>query len=109
MTMQYTTNQAFPYPGTDEYFKDVNDWIYQLAQKAEVQSVQRFTNATDLSTKRPTPSAGEFAWVTADEQLLVYTGSGWERVYPSQPMVYTGTTTPSSSLGEPGDIYIKTA
>jgi hypothetical protein len=108
MTMSYTSNQAFPYPGTDEYFKDANDWLKQLAEAAEVHSVQRFTNQADLSTKRPTPSAGEFAWITDDEVLQVYTGSAWERVYPPQPMIYTGTTTPSSSLGAPGDLYIKT-
>lgn len=108
MTMSYTTNQAFPYPGTDEYFKDANDWIYQLAQKAELWSVQRFADQATLASKRPTPTAGEFAWVTADKVLQVYDGTGWKRVYPPQPMVYSGTTTPSSSLGNPGDLYIKT-
>ena len=108
MAMSYTTNQGFPYPGTDEYFKDANDWLYQLAQAVEVQVVQRFSDQTDLSTKRPTPSAGEFAWITADEVLQVYDGSAWNRVYPPQPMIYSGTTAPSSSLGAPGDLYIKT-
>ena len=107
MSLNYTSNQAYPYPDVDETLNNVNDWLYYLAVHTEERGVQRFATQAELASKRPTPTAGEFAWVTADSVLQVYDGSSWERVYPPQPAIYTGTATPSSSLGSPGDIYVK--
>lgn len=108
MTMRSTTNQGAPFPDVNEPINNVNDWIYALATFLEVRSVQRFTSQANLSTKRPSPSEGELAYLTDTNILQVFTGSTWQRVFPPSPMVYSGTTTPSSSLGSPGDLYIKT-
>lgn len=108
MSLRYTSNQAYPFPDVNEPLNNVNDWIYYLATFAEVRGVQRFATQAELSSKRTSPTAGEFAWVTADKTVQVYDGTGWKRVYPPSPMVYSGTTVPSSSLGSPGDIYMKT-
>ena len=55
----------------NEPLNNVNDWIYNLATFQEVRGVQRFSTQADLTAKRPTPVAGEFAWVTADKVLQV--------------------------------------
>lgn len=108
MSMRYTANQAYPFPDVNETMNNVNDWIYLLNLHAEVRGVQRFSTQADLSTKRPAPSAGEFAFIVADKVVQVYDGTAWQRVYPPKPMVYSGTGTPSSALGVVGDLYIKT-
>jgi hypothetical protein len=108
MTTRNTANQAAPFPDVNEPMNNMNDWIYNLATFQEVRGVQRFSTQADLSTKRPSPVAGEFAWVTADLVLQVFDGTAWQRVYPPKPMVYSGTATPSSTLGAVGDLYIKT-
>lgn len=107
MGMLYTTNQAYPYPNVNEPLNNVNDWLYAFALYAEVRGVQRFTTQADLSTKRPTPTSGELAWISDDNVLQVYDGSTWKRVYPPAPMVYTGAASPASNLGAVGDLYVK--
>jgi hypothetical protein len=108
MSTRNTANQAAPFPDVNEPLNNVNDWIYNLAIFQEVRGVQRFATQAELSSKRPTPSSGEFCWIVADKVLQVFDGTAWKRVYPPQPMVYSGTTTPASSLGAVGDLYIKT-
>jgi hypothetical protein len=108
MSMRATANQAWPFPDVNEPMNNMNDWLYLLSIFAELRSVQRFTTSADLSTKRPTPVAGEVAWITADKVIQVYDGTTWKRVYPPQPMVYSGTAAPASSLGTVGDLYVKT-
>lgn len=108
MSMRSTDNQAAPFPDVNEPLNNVNDWIYALATFMEVRGVQRFSSQADLSTKRPSPSEGECAWLQDSNVLQVFDGTAWKRVYPPSPMVYSGTTTPSSSLGAVGDLYIKT-
>ncbi len=107
MAIQYTTNQAAPYPNAAEYLKDVNDHIRFLATWADGRVVMRFSDMTDLGTKVPSPTEGQVAWINGDNTLLVYDGSVWQRVYPHAPMVYTGTAVPSSGLGATGDLYVQ--
>ena len=108
MTMLYTLNQAYPYPAVDETINNMNDWVFLLAKYAEVRGVQRFLNQAELSTKRPTPSQGEFAFLQTEKTVQVYTSDGWKRVFPPAPQVLFGTAVPASSIGEVGDLYIKT-
>jgi hypothetical protein len=108
MTTRTTSNQGAPFPDVNEPLNNMNDWIYALATFMEVRGVQRFTNAADLSTKRTAPTAGELAWINDTNILQVYDGTTWKRVYPPAPMIYSGTATPSTSLGAVGDLYIKT-
>lgn len=108
MSMRSTANQGAPFPDVNEPLNNVNDWIYLLATHQEVRGIQRFSSQADLSTKRPSPTEGEVCWLNDSNQLQVFDGTAWKRVYPPSPMVYSGTTTPSSSLGAVGDLYIKT-
>jgi len=113
MTTRYTANQAAPFPDVDEPINNVNDWIYLLATFQEVRGIQRFATQAALLAARPTPVAGEVAWINgplaSDQVLQVYNGSTWKRVYPPQPMVYSGTAAPASTTGAVGDLYIKTS
>ena len=108
MSMRYTANQAWPFPDVNEPINNMNDWIYALDIFAELRSVQRFANAAELSSKRPTPVAGEVAWLTTEKIIQVYDGTAWKRVYPPSPMVYSGTAAPVSTTGAVGDLYVKT-
>ena len=108
MSMRYTTNQAYPFPDVNEPINNMNDWIYALAQYAELRGVQRFATSAELSTKRPTPTAGETAFLVDQKIIQVYDGTAWKRVYPPSPMVYSGTAAPPSSTGVVGDLYVKT-
>ena len=103
-----TPNQGVPYPAVDEPLNNVNDWVFTLATFLETRGLQRFSNSADLGNKRPTPVAGELAFIAADKVIQVFDGTTWQRVFPPKPMVYTGTATPSSSLGSTGDLYVKT-
>lgn len=107
MVMANTANQAVPYPLASEKLADVNDHIRLLALMVEKQLVMKFADMTTLGTKVPSPTAGMVAWITADKTLLVHDGTGWKRVYPYAPMVYTGSTTPASTLGQVGDLYVQ--
>jgi len=108
MTMKSTPNQGFPYPDVDEDLSRVAHWLYDLAQAAEEHGVQRFADAADMSSKRPSPSAGEFAYLEDAQTVHVFDGTTWQRVYPPSPTIFTGSSAPSSSLGSPGDIYLQT-
>lgn len=112
MTMRATANQAAPFPDVNEPINNMNDWIYLLATFQEVRGIQRFATQAALTAARPTPAAGEVAWISGplptDKVLQVFDGSAWKRVYPPQPMVYSGTGAPPSTTGVVGDIWIKT-
>ena len=86
MTMLYTTNQAYPYPNVNETLNNANDWIYLLAQYAELRGIQRFASQAELSTKRPTPTAGEMAYLADTDIVQLYDGAAWKRVYPPSPI-----------------------
>jgi hypothetical protein len=107
MTMGSTAKQQAPYPMADEFLKDVNDHVRRLAQWADDRVVMRFATQTALGTAIPAPVAGQLAFIVADKVLQLYDGTGWKRVYPSSPAIYTGTATPAASLGAVGDIYIQ--
>jgi hypothetical protein len=109
MTMLSTSNQGVPYPDVNEPLNNVNDWLYAMAQYLETRGVARFATMAELSSKRPSPASGEVAWVFETHSVYVFDVNAWKRIYPPTPMVYSGTTTPSSSLGAVGDLYIKTA
>lgn len=53
-------------------------------------------------------SAGELAVNTSDGKLFVKRDSGTVVAFkPDLPSVFSGTTTPSNSLGSDGDLYFK--
>ena len=107
MTMGSTAKQAAPYPMADEALKDGNDHVRKLAQWVDDRVVMRFATQTALGTAVPAPVAGQLCFIVADKVLQIYDGTGWKRVYPSSPTIYTGTAAPAGSLGAVGDIYIQ--
>lgn len=107
MTMANTTNQGLPYPLADEKIADVNDHIRKLALAVEKLGVQVFADMTSLGTKLPSPTNGMLAYVSADHMLYLRDNGAWQRVWPAQPRIYTGSTTPASSLGAIGDVYVQ--
>ena len=109
MTMRSTSNQGAPYPDVNEPLNNVNDWIYALAQFFERRAGARYANMSALSSKLPSPNAGDSAWIVDTKVLLVFDGSTWVRVYPSSPQIFFGATDPSSGLGSVNDIYFKTS
>jgi hypothetical protein len=107
MAILNTSNQQLPYPDNNEYLKWVWQYIRNLALAVEKISVMRFATSSDLTSRVPSPEEGMLAYLLDSNTLQVYTGSSWARVYPPSPAVYTGTTTPASSLGATGDLYIQ--
>lgn len=107
MAILNTPINQLPYPDNNEMVKDVPDFIRDLAQAVDKKILGVYANQAALSAAGPF-AAGRLAWITADSVLQIYTGSTWVRIYPSSPRIFSGSTTPSSSLGSPGDIYIQT-
>ena len=114
MSMRATATQGAPFPDVNEPLNNMNDWLYLLATFQEVRGIQRYATQAACSAARPTPTAGEVAFITADVNnnnqpiIQVYDGSAWKRVFPPSPMVYSGTGTPPNTTGAVGDIWIKT-
>lgn len=107
MTTLNTSNQQLPYPDHNEFLKFGWQQIRDALLAAEPKLVMKFTSATDLSTRVPSPTAGMLAYLADTGILQLYHGGAWKRVYPPAPTIYTGTTTPSSSLGSVGDVYVQ--
>lgn len=109
MAIQKTANQQLPYPDNNERLADVPDHVQALAQAVEGQLVMTFASQTDLTTRLPNPKEGALAWIMDSNTLQIYTAgtTGWVRIYPPAPAIYSGSTTPSSTLGTVGDIYIQ--
>jgi hypothetical protein len=82
--------------------------VRTLGYEAEQFTVMRFANMATLLAKLVgdnAPKDGMVAFVDDVDQLLLYAGGAWHRVYPTERMIYSGTTTPAASLGTVGDLY----
>lgn len=102
-----TSNQQLPYPDSNEYIKFAWQQIRDALLAVEPKLVMKFSSASDLSTRVPSPTEGMLAYVSDVDVLQLYVSGAWKRVYPPAPTIYTGTTTPSGSLGSVGDIYVQ--
>lgn len=108
MTYATTAVSVIPYPQSDEKLADGNDHVRKVAQYIDTRLVMRFASQSALGTAITAPVAGQLAWIVADNVLQIYDGTGWKRVYPASPTIYTGTAAPAASLGAVGDVYIQT-
>lgn len=107
MTVLNTANQQVPYPDHNEYLK--NNWamLQTIVQFLEKQLVMKFASSADLAARVPTPTEGMVAWMMDSNQLMAYDGTVWQRVWPTAPAIYSGTTAPASGTGTVGDLYLQ--
>ena len=97
-------------PDHNELLNQVAVFSQKVAAQTEPFTVMRFDNQADLTatlTGSLVPAEGMVAWIKDSNVLQVYDGTAWKRVYPVERMTYTGTTTPATSLGVVGDIYLQ--
>lgn len=109
MSFGSTPVQGLPYPHIDEPLSNSNHWVKGLATAVEGQLVMRFATTAARDAAITAPVAGMMTWLSDSGTLVLYDGTGWKQVYPYAPATYSGTTTPPSSLGNPGDFYIQHA
>lgn len=103
-----TPNMGLPYPDDNEYLKDVPDFIRVLALALDKGKLPSFANAAGRTAGIPSPTPGTICWITeaGNARLTLWDGSGWKRVYPTDPVIQSGSAAPSGSA-EAGTIYIQ--
>ncbi len=98
--------QGLPYPDNAEAVKDVPDFIRELVFALDRKIVGVYATQAALTTAGGFV-AGQLVWITADNVLQIYNGSAWLRVYPATPSIFSGVGIPASTLGQPGDVYVR--
>jgi hypothetical protein len=107
MGMLATPNMGLPYPDDNELLQDVPDFVRVLALALDKGKIPSFATAAARTTGIPAPSAGSICWMTdVPVRLVVYDGSTWQRVYPTVPIVTSGSATPTGTA-EAGAIYVQ--
>lgn len=101
-----TADQGLPIPLHTSLMRDSYMHVRKLAEHIQKRLVTRYANATALANSG-TPIEGQLAWLNDANILQVYTGNAWEQVYPAKPTIYSGSSSPTSSLGVSGDVYIQ--
>ena len=112
MAIQNTGIGKYPYPDNQEFLKYVWQYIRDLAQAVEKDTVQRYLSASDRSARCPSPLPGQMGYVVDQNIVCVYAKDaagawGWQQVWPNKPGVYSGTAAPAAGLGSVGDIYFQ--
>lgn len=107
MAILQTPIQALPYPDANSVLRDINDYIRNLATALETKLVMVFSSASERGTDIPTPTEGMLTWLQDVNELHLYNGTAWVRVWPTSPAILTGTTAPVGSQGQVGDIYVQ--
>lgn len=104
-----TTNQGLPLPtNTDD--PNIPEDLTSLATAIESRLVLRYANTSDRSTKNPSPTEGQFSYLTGDNTFWFYNGSAWAQLYlysTPRPTFHVGTSAPSSGTGVNGDVYFR--
>ena len=110
MAYTLTPVNGIEIPDHNELLNQVAVHVQKVAKQLEVFTVMRFDNQADLSATLVgslTPVEGMVAYIVSDHILQLYTNAAWHRIYPTEKQIYTGTTTPATSLGTIGDIYLQ--
>lgn len=94
-------------PDSNTEVRETREVIEHHIKQIETYSVMSFASMTDLSTRVPSPREGMLSWIRDINELYVYDGSGWRRVWPTSPRIHSGTTLPSNALGQDGDVYFR--
>lgn len=100
------SGQGLPYPDKNETVNDVHNDIKTLVEVLDKRIVGIYANQTAVSNAGPWVE-GNVVWVQDSNTLQVYNGSSWVSIYPSTPRIYSGTSAPSSALGNVGDFYVQ--
>jgi hypothetical protein len=101
-----TPGQSFPVP-TGGDAPDVPADLLSLATAIEKRVMGVYNNATDRTTRVPSPQEGQFSILKDTDLVYRYDGAAWVLFPPTQPAITSGTATPSNASGSNGDIYFK--
>jgi hypothetical protein len=107
MAILNTPVQGLPYPDANATVNEVDDYIANLAAAVETKLVMEFASATDRNTKIATPTEGMVCWLQDVNVLEAHDGTTWQQVWPASPAILSGTTAPTGSQGNVGDIYVQ--
>lgn len=101
-----TQGSAIPQPLHTALVRDAYQQMRSMAQHIDRRLVTRYSTQQALN-QVGNFQTGQVAWIVNDRVLQVYDGSGWRVIYPASPTVHSGTSSPGSSLGSVGDIYVR--
>lgn len=103
-----TPMQSLPLPeDTDD--PAIPDDMMSLALAIEKKLVGVYNNTTDRGTRVTSPVEGQVAYLKDTNSFTFWTGSAWTLMFPAQVAITTGSTVPSNSVGNNGDLFLKTA
>jgi hypothetical protein len=101
-----TPNQGLPVPQSTDDPNIVED-LTNLALAIEKKLVMAFTNASDRSSRVPSPAEGMFAFMKDTNEFHVFDGSEWTPAIPAMPVFSSGTTVPPNTSGDDGDVFFQ--
>lgn len=101
-----TTNQQIRVPqSTDD--PDVVDDLNKAVTDIEKKLVMVFNNATDRSTRVPSPTEGMLSYLKDTDIFYLHNGVTWVQLVPALPTFSSGTAVPSNGSGANGDVFWK--
>ncbi len=101
-----TANQQIRVPqSTDD--PDVVDDINKAVLDIEKKVVMVFNSVNDRTSRLPSPTEGMLSYQKDTNTYTYYDGTTWLSLVPTVPTFTTGTTVPSNSFGNNGDVYFK--
>lgn len=101
-----TPLQSLPVPElTDD--PDVVGDMTALAVAIEKRLMGVYASATDRNTKVSSPQNGQFAFLVDTGKMYVYRSSAWNEFPAPQVSITAGSSVPSNSVGNDGDVFFK--
>lgn len=101
-----TPHQAFPVPtATDD--PDIPGDLLALANAIEKRVAGVYASVADRTSKVPAPQEGQVAFLKDTDSWTFYNGSAWAAMFPTPPLITSGTTVPANSSGANGDVFLK--
>lgn len=84
---------------------NVHTHLLNIMNQMERRGVMRFSSTSVRDSTVTSPENGMVCAIGSPaSELFVYLSNSWQKLYPR---MYSGTTTPSNSLGANGDLYIQ--
>lgn len=105
---QYTPQQALPVPAESDK-PDVPVDLLNLANAIEKRLVGYFATTNARDTAIPGPTDGQFCYIGGTNTFYVYQDGAWTVFPAAQIAITSGTSVPSNSSGNNGDVFFKTS
>lgn len=103
-----TSMQGLPLPvPTDD--PNVPDDMSTLALAIEKKLVGVYASVSDRNSKVTTPVKGQVAFLQDTTKFTYWNSSAWVDMVPSQVSITSGSTVPANSVGNNGDLFLKTS